>query len=178
MTCRSNTNGINNSFTRITHQSLLCAEQTPLDVFSAFGVGTSGAINSLPLVSLVRRKLPGVPTVYLEGIASRLTVADNQRYPALYSEEYDDAKCYSTILGTKVSFNFDRRTDAVLIGFTLPGNECFECGSAIVADEIPQVTDYRSVSIVHTYHVVAALPMPVPGWPDPRLPPARVARGS
>ena len=75
---------------------------------SAIGIGTSGAINSLPLVSLVRRKLPGVPTVNLEGIASRLTVADNQRYPALHSEEYDDAKCYSTILGTKVSFNFDR----------------------------------------------------------------------
>ena len=108
MNYRSNTNGVDISVTTITHQGLLCAGQATLMASSAIGIGTSGAINSLPLVSLVRRKLPGVPTVNLEGIASRLTVADNQRYPALHSEEYDDAKCYSTILGTKVSFNFDR----------------------------------------------------------------------
>jgi hypothetical protein len=84
------------SVTRITHQSLLCAGRANLSASSAIGIGTSGAINSLPLDSLVRRILPGVPTVYLEGIASRLRVADNYKAIRLASPEYDLAKRYST----------------------------------------------------------------------------------
>lgn len=76
---------------------------------SAIGIGTSGAINSLPLVSLVRRTLPGVPTVYLEGIASRLIVVDNYKAIRFASQEYDLAKRYSTILGTNVRMNFELR---------------------------------------------------------------------
>ena len=83
---------------------------------------------------------------------------------------------YTSTMLRKVTQLFCERKDGCIATFettqnrstfTLLENECFGCGSVIVADEIPQVTHYRSVSIVHMYHVVAASPMPVLGWPAP-----------
>lgn len=60
-------------------------------------------MSPLPLVSLVRRSLPGVPTVAWSAFVSRLNVADNYSAIRTAGPDYEKSERYSNGIGSRLN---------------------------------------------------------------------------